>query len=312
MWDRFQLSRFIKGEKTALKNITLNHRRIFILPNKPGLGFVILIILLFLIAFVYNNNLVYFLTFLLASIFFIVILHTFKSLAGLILYSGHSHAVFAEESAGFDITINNPNKIKRFKLQIRLDNCLTFKLDAYEKKTMTLYSETVKRGLLEIGTVTLSTTYPLGFFYAWAPIRFQTKVVVYPKPNNIELPFPEVPGNKEKTLSTLATTKGNDDYLGLKEYQSGDSIKQIDWKAFAKGQGLYSKQYGGDTLTELWLNYEQTPGHNVEERLSQLCRWVIDAEQAGFQYGFTVPGLTLEPNHGKPHYQKCLQALALF
>ena len=113
-------------------------------------------------------------------------------------------------------------------------------------------------------------------------------------------------------MSTLATTKGNDDYLGLKEYQSGDSIKQIDWKAFAKGQGLYSKQYGGDTLTELWLNYEQTPGYHVEEKLSQLCRWVIDAEKSGLQYGFTIPGLKLEPDHGKSHYEKCLKALALF
>ncbi len=172
IFDRFQLSRFIKGEKTTGKSITLNHRRIFILPNKRGLGFVVLIVLLFLIAFVYNNNLAYFLTFLLASIFFIVILHTFKSLAGLILYNGHSHSVFAGESAWFDISINNPNRIKRFKLNISMDNSLTFKLDAYQKKTMTLYSETVKRGWLDIGTVTLSSTYPLGLFYAWAPIRF--------------------------------------------------------------------------------------------------------------------------------------------
>jgi len=66
---RFQLSRFFVGEKPTDAAVTLNHRRIFILPTKRGLGFALLLLLLLLIAFVYNNNLVYLLTFLLASIF---------------------------------------------------------------------------------------------------------------------------------------------------------------------------------------------------------------------------------------------------
>jgi len=49
--------------------LTLDQRRIFILPSKRGLGFALLILVLMLIAFVYNNNLAYMLAFLLASIF---------------------------------------------------------------------------------------------------------------------------------------------------------------------------------------------------------------------------------------------------
>ena len=78
-----------------MTRLSLNHRRIFILPTKRGLGFALLMLLLLLIAFVYNNNLVYMLTFLLASIFFITILHTYKSLSGLIVQKGRSKAVFA-------------------------------------------------------------------------------------------------------------------------------------------------------------------------------------------------------------------------
>ena len=82
--ERFKLSRFTSGEKSRVKQFTLGHRRIFILPTQRGLGFVVLITLLLLIAFIYNNNLAYLLAFLLASIFFITILHSFKSLAGLV------------------------------------------------------------------------------------------------------------------------------------------------------------------------------------------------------------------------------------
>ncbi|MCK5121682.1 MAG: DUF58 domain-containing protein [Methylococcales bacterium] len=310
--QRFNLSRFIKGEKVRLKQIVLNHQRIFILPTKRGLGFVVLITLLLLIAFIYNNNLAYLLSFLLASIFFITILHSFKSLAGLVLTQGQSQAVFAGESTGFEIVIDNPNKIERYNLQASLDKHLDFTLAEQEKKRIILYSATSRRGWHDIETVTLSSTYPLGLFRAWSPLRFSAKALVYPKPSAIERDFPEAEGNNAQALQNSLSHKGSDDFYGLKEYQKGDSIKHIHWKAFAKGQGLFSKQYAGDNLTELWLNYEQTPGHNVEERLSQLCRWVIDAEKLGLRYGFSVPGIKLKPNHGQVHYEKCLQALALY
>jgi len=118
--ERFRLSRFISGEKATDEPVTLNHRRIFILPTYRGLSFVLLTALLLLIAFVYNNNLVYLLSFLLASIFFITILHSYKSLAGLILQKGRSKGVFAGEAAGFDIHINNPVDVERYNLQITL------------------------------------------------------------------------------------------------------------------------------------------------------------------------------------------------
>jgi uncharacterized protein (DUF58 family) len=310
--ERFNLSRFIKGEKTAVKSILLNHRRIFILPTTRGLGFVILIALLLLIAFVYNNNLAYLLAFLLASIFFITILHTFKSLAGLVLTQGHSQAVFAGEAAGFDITVDNPGRVERFNLQARLEKIFNFTLAPQEKKCITLYSVTNRRGWHGINTVTLSSTYPLGFFRAWSPLRFTAKTLVYPKPASVELAFPEAEGQHTQTLQNTTTNKGSDDFHGLKQYQAGDSIKHIHWKAYAKGQGLLSKQYANGNQSELWLNYDQTPGHNSEERLSQLCRWLIDAEKMGLQYGFTIPGLKIKPNHGQKHFEKCLEALALF
>ena len=307
--ERFRLSRFFSGEKATDKPITLNQRRIFILPTHRGLNFAILTALLVLIAFVYNNNQVYLLAFLLASIFFITILHSYQSLAGLILQKGQTKAVFAGEAAGFAIHINNPVDAERYSLQLSLENTESLTLKPQSKASIILYSPTTKRGRYTAGTVTLSSTYPLGLFRAWSPIRFNLETLVYPKPSQQELPFPE-------TSSAFARNgfnqKGSDDFYGLKEYQPGDSIKHIHWKAFAKGQGLFSKQYGGESSADIWLDYENTPGHNTEERMSQLCRWVIDAERAGINYGFTLPGLKLSPDHGLLHMRKCLEALALF
>ncbi|HEY8157852.1 MAG TPA: DUF58 domain-containing protein [Methylobacter sp.] len=308
--ERFRLSRFISGEKAVDTPVVLNHRRIFILPTQRGLGFVLLIVLLMLIAFVYNNNLAYMLAFLLASVFFITILHSYKALSGLVLQQGRSKAVFVGEAAGFDIHINNPTDMERHQLQVKLQDAQSLTLQPQSTAHITVYSLTHKRGWHQAGTVTLSSTYPLGLFRVWSPTRFNLKALVYPKPAHVEMPFPHT---SSAQAQQGVSNKGGDEFYGLQEYQSGDSIKHIHWKAFAKGLGVFSKQYGGDQSSEeIWLDYDHAPGHNSEERLSRLCRWVVDAEQAGIRYGFALPGLTLPPGNGLAHYQKCLEALALF
>ena len=308
--ERFRLSRFISGEKSIDAPVTLNHRRIFILPTQRGLGFVLLIAVLLLIAFVYNNNLAYMLAFLLGSIFFITILHSYKALAGLVVQKGRSKAVFAGEAAGFDIHINNPTGIERHHLQITLQGSQSLSMQAHSTAHITLYSLTQKRGRHQAGTVTLFNTFPLGLFRAWSPIRFNLTALVYPKPAHLEMPFPLMPSTQARQGFSR---KRGDDFYGLREYQFGDSIKHIHWKAFAKGLGIFSKQYGGDdSAEEIRLDYELAPGHDIEERLSRLCRWVVDAERAGIRYGLALPGLTLAPDNGSEHYRKCLEALALF
>ena len=59
-----------------------------------------------------------------------------------------------------------------------------------------------------------------------------------------------------------------------------------------------------------WLDYADTAG-GVEVRLSQLARWVLDAEQLGWRYGLRLPGREIQPATGANHRLACLRALAL-
>lgn len=309
--ERFQLGRFIKGEKPVNKPVELTHRRIFILPSRRGLGFLVLVMLILMIAFVYNNSMAYMLSFLLSGIFLVAILHTFRSLSGLVVSSGKSKPVFAGETAPFNIIIENPRGIKRINLQIKFKNSPVRHTDisAHSKTAVTLHSPTMQRGWHQPGTVTVFSQFPLGLLHAWSPLDFNLKTLVYPAPSASAGPFPVTPG-----ASTEHGTiqKGNEDFYGLQEYQNGDSVKQIHWKAYAKGQGLYSKQFQGETSPELWLDLDNTSGQNLEDRLSRMCRWILEAETSGTRYGFKLPGLTLQPAVGVSHSKSCLEALALF
>lgn len=301
--------RFFAGEVVSDAPLTLTHQRIFILPNQRGISFGLLILLLLLIAFVYGNNLVYLLAFLLSSVFVVTILHSFKALSGLVLQKGQSKPVFAGEDAGFALHVNNPGNSGRPTIDIHLEKTLTVSLPSHSKTTVQLYSKTDQRGWHKAGKVTVSSTYPLGLFRAWSPLRFDFNVLVYPKPLDHDSPFPD---NSSAAGGLGGGKKGNEDFYGVKEYQAGDAIRHIHWKALAKRQGVFSKQYHNENADELWLDYALTQGYDVEERLSRLCRWVISAEQAGLRYGLRLPGLALEPSNGLQHYQQCLEALALF
>jgi uncharacterized protein (DUF58 family) len=307
--ERFKLSRFVLGEQASPGPVILNHRRIFILPTKRGLGFTFLTALLFFIAFVYNNNLVYLLSFLLAGVFFITTVHSFKALSGLMVREGQGKPVFAGETVAFSIHIDNPAPFHRPQIKIEGQSETTLSLQPDSRNQTSVYRPATKRGWCEAGTITLFSTFPLGLFRVWSPLRFNLKVLVYPKPAVTALPFPQAAFNMNPEG---ASQKGSDDFYGLKNYETGDPVRHIHWKAYAKGLGVFSKQYGAGNSGELWLDLDTAPGYDAEERLSQLCRWVIDADKAGLRYGLCLPGIQLAPDAGAPHRQSCLEALALY
>jgi len=133
--------------------------------------------------------------------------------------------------------------------------------------------------------------------------------LVYPKPGPAR---PIVGGVDSQQKRELGTHSEGDDFIGVREYQAGDSPRHVDWKAAARGQGMQTKRFGGDARSIIWLDWDALEGIDTEMRLSQLCRWVIDAEDDGMIYGLRLPGQEIKPASGEIHRHLCLEALALF
>src|SRR5690606_7042062 len=83
IWQRW-LSRRIP----PAPRVTLDHRRIFIMPTRTGATFALVLFLMLLVAINYQNSLAYGLTFLLMSLSVLGILHTYRNVSGLILSAG--------------------------------------------------------------------------------------------------------------------------------------------------------------------------------------------------------------------------------
>ena len=105
---------------------------------------------------------------------------------------------------------------------------------------------------------------------------------------------------------------GDEDFAGLRPFQPGDSLRRVAWKAYARGQGLHTKQYAGTDVVSHVFDWDSLPKLGTEARLAQLCRWVVDAHERGEAFGLRLPGIEIETNLGMAHRERCLNALALF
>jgi len=290
--------------------ITLTQRRIFILPTRQGLGLAFVLALMLLGDINYNLSLGYVLTFLLAMMAVMSMLHAFRNLAHLEIRAGHADAVFSGGTAKFLLHFHNRSKLARYQLCLRNDagDTISFDVPAQQDSEVAFPVPAIQRGWLPLGNLTLHTEFPLGLFYAWSYLHFDTRCLVYPKPL-AEAPLP--PGDAPDGAGKRNIT-GDDDFSGLRNYVAGDALPRIAWKAFAREQGLQVKQFSTQVGEELWLDIAGTPDRNDEDKLARMTRWVLDAEAQGLRYGLRLPDGELPPGNGAAQRDECLRRLALF
>jgi uncharacterized protein (DUF58 family) len=169
---------------------------------------------------------------------------------------------------------------------------------------------TVKRGLLAPDEITLETRYPLGLFRAWTLVRVDAETLVYPRPAK-QAPAPAQLASIDHD-GQGDQGAGAEDYVGSRDYQPGDPLRRLDWKAYARERGLIVRQFGGDRAARVWLDWAQLPPADDETKLGLLCRQVLDAAEENIVYGLRLPGETIERARGDAHKHRCLAALARF
>jgi uncharacterized protein (DUF58 family) len=325
--------------------VTLTQRRIFIIPTRQGFMLAFLLVLMLLGDINYNLSLGYVLTFLLAMMAVMSMLHAFRNLAHLEISAGRADAVFSGETAQFLFHFRNRSKLPRYQLCLRESkgdgiparddssgggrtgkttgrmaafrqwrnrksdrHIVCLDVPAQQDSVVAFPVAANRRGWLETGRMTLYTEFPLGLFYAWSYLHFDTRCLVYPKPlTDVPLPFGDSPGGKGKRSIT-----GDDDFSGLRTYVAGDALPRISWKAYARERGLQVKQFSTPVGEELWLDFSDAPDRTEEDKLSRMARWVLDAEAQGLRYGLRLPGGELPPNNGLAQRDECLRRLALF
>ncbi|MGA8864150.1 MAG: DUF58 domain-containing protein [Gallionella sp.] len=297
--------------------ITLTQRRIFIIPTRQGFTLVFVLVLMLLGDINYNLSLGYVLTFLLTMMAVMSMLHAFRNLAHLEIRAGRAEPVYCGETAQFLLHFNNRSRLPRYQLGLVLsgdsfwkntNTPLHFDAPAGQDTEVAFPVRATRRGWLQPGRLRLYTEFPLGLFYCWSYLHFDTRCLVYPKPmSDAALPAGSSPDGTGKRYTT-----GDEDFSGLRKYTAGDALPRIDWKAYARERGLQVKQFSTPLGEELWLNLADAPDRNLEEKLARMTRWVLDAEAQGLRYGLRLPNGDVPASNGIAHRDECLRRIAIF
>ncbi len=292
------------------RQVRLDQRRIFIVPTRHGFVFGIMVLVMLLGSINYDNNLAFLLTFLLAGMGLVAILHTFRNIVGLSFSVGKVFPAFAGLPAKVQVIVENPEPLSRCNVQFSFSGATPCRVDLLSGSTTVIVElPGQQRGIHRLSTLRIETEFPVGLFRAWSYIDLDGDYLVYPKPWG--QPLHHIVTHASGQLSA-AVAGGNDDFLGFRRYQPGDSLRHIHWKAVARGREPLTKQFGEHESPQLWLEWDTVLHLGIEDRLSQLCQWILDAENAGLSYGFRMPGVNIGPGRGEIHRLNCLRPLALF
>lgn len=262
-----------------------------------------------------NSAAIYLLLFLLASVFLVSIPHTLINLFGVSLNVESARPTFAGDDVCLPVEIINSSRAARYGIEVVLPhaNKTRERVDCVSRESasrLILRFSARQRGEHKIQTLTLTSCYPLGFARASKGYASNQTYLVYPKPaGNSQLPT----NRSQFADNRIHQGAGHgDDFSGVRPYVQGESQRHIDWKAVARGQSLMTKQFAVETSGAVYLDFFELGAGDVEEKLSQLALWVIEAQRVRQPYGLRLPGIEIPPALGQMHFHQCLRALSLF
>lgn len=287
--------------------LIIGNRRIYVLPTRFGLFIGMVLATLNLGSLNNNNNAALLLGFLLISLAINALIRGHLTLLGLKLQAQPPESVFAGQALALSIAIS-PRGHEPRMLMLQHDKIETSITLAAESTSTQLSIATQRRGYFCIDRIRIATLHPLGLARAWCDFRLQQRVIVYPAPRGEALlaHFPSRSDGHGRQSRSPSEQPHH-----LRAYRHGDSRKQIAWKASARAGSLHVREYEQGNSGDLLLDWDQLAHLAYEARISQICLWVLHAEQQQRRYALHLPGQCIPSGTGATHQMHCLEALAL-
>jgi uncharacterized protein (DUF58 family) len=307
--ERFRA--WIDSRQPAASQHRLNHHCLYIFPSVAGLSFLVLAGILWLAGTNYENNLVLALAFLLIALFVVTIFHTYANLSGLSVQLLGTGAAISGEPAEIRILLSRRGNRSRDNIHLHWAGSEPVVVNLLEQTeaAVSIFVPSTGRGWFDPRRLSIHTHFPLGFLRCWTRLDMNCRVLVYPKPIPAG-PLPQAHAIRDQ--GDVSLLRGADEFSGYRDYQPGDSLRNVAWKQYARGAGLYSKHYSAFVDSRLWLDWDYLAGMSREARLSRLCYWVLQADRTDTEYGVRLPGEVLPPGRGPGHREQALRMLALF
>lgn len=287
--------------------LRLRYRQIYILPTAFGWLLGLLMFAMLIGSLNFNNNLGLLTTFMVAGLALMSMLSAYRNLEGLDIPRIDAEPVFAGDDLVLVFTLCETGGRERQLLELRREGRTRLvRLEPNEVGRAGLAIPTRVRGRIDAGRIRLSTRYPIGLFEAWSWLWPERTFLVWPRPARQAPPLPA--GGNERGQQRPGDE--GDEYHGLRAWREGDPLHRIAWKASKRHEQLLAREFRQPRNIELRLALATAPGADLEQRLSVLAAWVLEAESRDLSWTLDLGYAVLGPDEGELHCIRCLNALA--
>lgn len=298
------------------KNIT-QIRLPFILKNKScslrptgyGMVFLAMVAALLIGSVNHNNNLGFLLTFLLGGIMAVSLFPAFRNLNGITISQPAPPAVFAGRDSNFPLLLTSEDQVKTGISVVNFQTPSSpIDLDPGQPTRVSISLPPQRRGILQIESVSICSTFPLGLFSLQVISNTPVTIPIYPAPHKC-VPVTENENDSGRENSRI-NRQGETEFSELVQYRHGDDIRRVHWKSLARGKELHTVKFEEIQAGGVVFSLALLPGDNLERKLSQLCHMILHAELTSMEYGLRLGTIYVHKGKGLAHRNKCLLTLA--
>lgn len=258
-------------------------------PTSGGGVFLVIIIVVGFAAWNTGNNLLFLVFSLLCSTMFVGWIAARVSLRDLTVSARFPDHIFAAEPAPVIVTVRNTKRLlPSFSIfvEARGPNSEPQEQSSerrrYAKRLLAYFSYVPhhasaeqrveqlfpKRGHVLIDGFELSTRFPFGFFRRRRRLRARNvDIIVYPKPEVISDKLHLLPMYAGR-IPSLRRGAGHD-LFSMRDYQSQDDLRHIDWKATARSRKLTVREFASEDERRITIVLDTRLGGEPNEELRQ-------------------------------------------
>ncbi|WP_319381315.1 DUF58 domain-containing protein [Thiomicrorhabdus sp.] len=278
-------------------------------PTSLGWVFALMAVIGWVMAVNYNNNLLFMLVFVLIALLLISLLLGWLSFANLQLVGVKTAPGFVGEKLQLQLFIRNSGRTlaEAVFVDCRQQNGGWENITGKSTQSVELELNAERRGQLALTPLNLASIYPVGLFVLYRKVQTELSEWAYPAPRGA-LRLKELLDQQQNHSGIEA-----DEMQSLRHYQPSDNPSHINWKAYARSEELMSSDFsGGLNASSLMIDGNSLKHLPLELRLSQLAKWVLEAERLGLEYGLKLDTSVLSAAKGHAHKHQCLQMLAAY
>jgi len=221
--------------------------------------------------------------------------------------------IYARQETLLHIRLSNRRRLlPAFLIQISLGETkdLVILLRPGEEKDLVLSVCPPHRGTWSLPGVQISSIFPVNFFRRGQSISSGQKALVFPAPIACNGTSPQTEGNAP--LAENSPAPGMEGELtNILPYQ-GEPLKMVHWRLSARQEELIVKRLARPSGEPVWLQIQDLPGRNIEDRLScaayLINRLLRQQQPVGLRLGKT----SIPPHVGHTQRLRLLREIALY